>query len=77
MADIQLDTIVKVKSGTLWRGVDIGNKIGLVLDNFSYLLVEIDGIDEPVKLLRTEIEPPQQIEDDDEISNMLNEFFGP
>lgn len=73
MADIDPGTIVVVKPGVLWKGRDIGEKYGLVVDSESYVLVRIDGIQENVKLLRAEIE--KQITEEEYYLDDLTDIF--
>lgn len=54
MSDIAKYTEIKIKSGVYWKGKHIGNLIGIVIDSESYVLAEINGFEDPVKLFRNE-----------------------
>jgi hypothetical protein len=54
MSDIVKYTEIKIKPGVYWKGKHIGNFIGVVIDSDSYVLAEVNGFEEPVKLFRHE-----------------------
>jgi len=56
MADIKPGTIFRVKPGVLWKGEDIGERQGEVLNSDSYVLAAVDDVNGEVKLFRFEIE---------------------
>lgn len=64
--------LVRVKPNVSWKGNDIGRKEAKVVDTQSYVLVDIAGFNERIKLLRTEIDYIITDPEFDDVEDYLN-----